>query len=521
MVTGRLRRFFSKANSAEVIDPVAYFENRTKVLRDLKEQGLNPYPHKFSVSHTFAQVNEKFEFLKSGEKVEQAVNVAGRVVAVRDYGKLVFITLQSDGEVLQVMADVSHYKEDFEDIRKIHRGDIIGVKGFPCRSNPKGKPGTLSLSPESIQPLSYCLHMLPGHSGLKDQETRFRQRYLDLITNPSIHSLFQKRSKIIQFLRSYLACRSFLEVETPMMNLIAGGAAAKPFKTFHQDLNLDLYMRIAPELYLKMLIIGGYEKVFEIGKQFRNESIDQTHNPEFTTCELYWAYTDYKDLMDFTEDLLSSMVLEINGSYDVEFDADGQHKKISFRRPFRRVSMIEELESKTGAKFPAEFESKSSEDFVSGLCERFDVHVPEPRTTARMIDKLCGRFIEPGCEQPTFIVDHPQIMSPLAKPHRDQDKRHLSERFELFINCHEMCNAYTELNDPEVQRRLFDLQAGLKSQGDEEAQVPDEDFCKSLEYGLPPTGGWGLGIDRLVMLLCNKANIKEVLLYPAMKPTKH
>jgi lysyl-tRNA synthetase class 2 len=521
LIKWRSFRFFSSFNQTDQIDPVAYFENRSKTIQDLKNQGVNPYPHKFQVSHSFQEISEKFEYLKSGEKVNEKVSVAGRVVTIRDYGKLIFITLLSEGQHLQIMADVSSYLKDFETIRKIHRGDIIGVSGFPSRSNPKGKEGTLSIVPSEIDQLSYCLHMLPGHSGLKDQETRFRQRYLDLMINQDIQEVFKKRTKILSFLRNFLNNRGFLEVETPMMNLIAGGAAAKPFKTHHEDLNLDLFMRIAPELYLKMLIIGGLEKVYEIGKQFRNESIDHTHNPEFTTCEMYWAYADYHDLMTFTEDFLSSLVFSLNGSFEVTFDDEEGKKVISFEKPFKRVSMIQELQNKTARTFPDDLSSKESEEFLKDLCEEFDVLVPEPKTAARMIDKLCGKFIEPLCVQPTFLTDHPQIMSPLAKPSRVKGKEGLAERFELFVNCQEICNAYTELNDPYIQKKLFLQQAEMKGRGDLEAQDIDLDFCKSLEYGLPPTAGWGIGLDRLVMLLCNKNNIKEVLLFPAMKPIKN
>ena len=515
------------------LDPSKYYEIRKKNILELEKEGFDAFPHKFNVDTTVPEFIKKYSHLAAEQRVqEETVALAGRIITSRPTGKLVFYHIRAEGEDLQVMSGISDYAEGEDAFKKVHsvlrRGDIIGINGFAGKS----KKGELSIIPTKITLLTPCFHMLPKeHYGLTNQDTRYRQRYLDLIMNKKSRDIFVTRSKIIAHLRTFLNERGFLEVETPMMNMIPGGANARPFTTYHNDLEMLLYMRISPELYLKQLVVGGLERVYEIGKNFRNEGIDLTHNPEFTACEFYMAYADYNDLMKITEELLSEMALVANGKdpknlpsvvpdewYHRTFTMPHTNKDVvvNFRPPFKRLPMISSIEERLNVKIPTQLDTEETRLFLVDLLKKNKVDCSPPMTTARMLDKLVGEYLEPECINPTFITEHPQIMSPLAKWHRDN--KVLTERFELMIIGKEVCNAYTELNQPFIQRERFEDQVAQKDAGDNEAQFMDEDFCKSLEYGLPPTGGWGIGLDRLTMILSNNYNIKEVILFPAQKP---
>ncbi|MGC8870435.1 MAG: lysine--tRNA ligase, partial [Brevinematia bacterium] len=433
------------------------------------------------------------------------VSIAGRIITLRDQGKAIFAHIKDiEGRMqIYIKKDIVgdekfEFFKDFIDV-----GDIVGVKGKLFRT----KTGELTVEVEYFEILSKCLNELPEKwHGVKDPEVRYRQRYLDLIANPQVNEIFLKRTKIINKIREYFNNEGFFEVETPILHQIASGASAKPFITYHNALDQNLYLRIAPELFLKKLVVGGFNKVYEIGKNFRNEGIDIQHNPEFTMMEFYVAYWDYNDLIKFSEDLLSWLAKEINGSYKVKY----KDYEIDFTPPFRKVRYFDYLEEKTGKDKEFFLNEESARKFAREL------NIKEEKLThPKVLDKIFEHFSEGEFINPTFVLDFPKILSPLAKTHRkDQD---LVERFELFIGGFEVSNAYTELNDPFDQKNRFDEQLKQREQGDEEAQMKDEDFITALEYGLPPTAGQGIGIDRLVMILTNSPSIREVILFPTLR----
>lgn len=487
-------------------------EYRIQREKEIRESLLDYYPHTFQITMRFEEYINKYSHIDAGSHHPNLIeSLAGRIQEKRRAGKhLFFYTVTSDGKYIQYLVHRQTYgnADEFDDINKlIHRGDIVGVTGIVGKS----KNGELSIFSTHMVILTPCFKFMPKlNFGLKDAELRARKRYLNLIVNPSSHNIFTTRASVFRSIRKYLDNMGFIEVNTPILSSVAGGAIAKPFITHHNDLDQDMYMRIAPELFLKELVVGGITRVYEIGPQFRNESITPKHNPEFTSLEFYMAYIDYYCLMDMCESMITNIISSLHDTLKITY----LDKTIDFSTPYRRIDMMDELKNKTGISFPTDLSTDDSLNFIDSECIRLDVECAHPRTMARLLDKLVETFIEPDCINPTFICNHPIIMSPLAKHHRDNNE--LCERFELFVNGMELANAYTELNNHVTQRERFLQQQSDKEMGDQEAHPLDDSFIDALEYGLPPCGGFGLGLDRFIMILTNNRTIKDVIPFPQL-----
>lgn len=490
---------------------------RRQSLQELRNMGIDPYPAAEFPTNAFS-TEIKADYQDGEEKRE--VVIAGRMMTRRVMGKASFVELQdSKGRIQVYVTRDDICPDENKDLynvvfkRLLDIGDVIGIKGFVFKT----QTGEISVHAQNLTLLSKALKPLPivkykdgvAYDKFDDPELRYRQRYVDLIVNDGVKDTFLQRATVLRTMRKVLDEAGYTEVETPTLQAIAGGASARPFITHFNALNTDMYMRIATELYLKRLIVGGFEGVYEIGKNFRNEGMDRNHNPEFTCMELYVQYKDYNWMMSFTEKLLETICIAVNGS--AEREIDGQ--MISFKAPYRRLPILDAIKEKTGYDL-----NEKSEDEIRAICKKLDMEVDESMGKGKLIDEIFGEFCEGTFIQPTFITDYPVEMSPLTKMHRS--KPGLTERFELMVNGKELANAYSELNDPIDQEERFKEQMKLADKGDDEAMIIDQDFLRALQYGMPPTSGIGIGIDRLVMLMTGKTFIQEVLFFPQMKPEK-
>lgn len=474
---------------------------RREKLQTLKENGRDPFLlTRYERTHTSKDVITGFDALEG-----KTVSVAGRMISKRLMGKASFSNIQdSEGRIQIYVRKDALGDEAYDAYKKYDIGDIIGVEGEVFRTS----TGEISVKAHAITLLSKSLQPLPEKfHGLKDTDLRYRQRHVDLIINPEVRRVFLLRTQIIKFIREYLDNLGYLEVETPILMGSAGGAAARPFITHHNTLDLDMFLRIATELHLKRLIIGGFDKVYELGRIFRNEGMSVKHNPEFTTIELYEAYTDVNGMMAICEDMISSCAQKLLGNTEIEYEG----KAVSLKKPWKRLSMLDAVKQYTGADF-----SDCTDEQAQELAKKIHVDAQGKTTKGELLYAAFEQFVEANLTEPTFILGYPVEVSPLAK--KMKDSPWLTERFELFITGREMANAFSELNDPDDQRERFLDQARQRAKGDDEAHVMDEDFISALEYGMPPTGGMGIGIDRLVMLLTNSSSIRDVILFPTMKP---
>ena len=491
-------------NEVEELDINHLMQIRREKLAELQQEGKNPYQiTKFNRTNTAGEIKANYEQFE-----QKDVTVAGRIIAKRIMGKASFCTIQDSDEKIQSYVSINDLgEESYKAFKTWDIGDIIGISGFVFKTRTE----EISIHAKEVTLLSKSLRPLPEKfHGLKDVDLRYRQRYVDLIMNPEVKKTFEKRSQIISEIRRILDEKGFLEVDTPMLNTISGGATAKPFMTHHNALNIDMYLRIATELNLKRLIVGGYDKVYEMGRIFRNEGMDIRHNPEFTTIELYEAYSDYHDMMDLTEELFSKCAMKVVGTTKITY----QGQEIDLTPGWKKITMIDSIKEVTGIDFN---EIQTDEEAVKLAKER-NIEIPDKTKETRgdVISLFFDEYVEKTLIQPTFIYDYPIEISPLAK--RKKEDPRLTERFEIFIGGREYGNAFSELNDPIDQYERFKKQVEAREAGDDEAGMMDEDFIQALEIGMPPTGGIGIGIDRLVMLLTDNASIRDVLLFPTMKP---
>lgn len=482
-------------------------KERLRKLNEIKSTGVNPYPYNFEKKDKAIELHKKHSKIKPETTIKAKVKTAGRLTNFRDLGKIAFAVLQDDTGKIQIVLQEKQTPEEARKFFKkyIDSGDFIGVEGNIFKT----KKGELSILVKKLTLLSKSLKPLPEKwHGIQDKEERYRKRYLDLIITPETKEVFKKREQIFHSIREFLKERNFNEVETPYLQTIYGGANARPFKTHLNSLDIDLFLAISPELYLKRLIVGGYEKVFTISRNFRNEGIDRWHNPEFTMMEIYQAYADYNDMMALFEDVYSYVAKKVNGSTKIQF----RGKTIDFKKPWERMTMDKAIK-----KFAKIDVSQMSDRELFSLADENKIQIKE-KTWGWAVQALFEHFCEDKLEQPTFILDHPLETTPLCKTHRDDKLCRLIERFEPFCAGVELGNAYSELNDPILQKELLEEQQKMLSKGDAEANPYDEDFVNALEIGMPPTGGLGLGIDRMVMLLTGQDSIRDVILFPFMKP---
>ena len=494
----------NKNKNQEVeLDENHLIQIRKEKLKELQEQGKDPFEiTKFNRTNTAGEIKANYEEFENND-----VTVAGRIIAKRIMGKASFCTIQDSDEKIQSYVSINDLgEESYKAFKTWDIGDIIGITGFVFKTRTE----EISVHAKEVTLLSKSLRPLPEKfHGLRDVDLRYRQRYVDLIVNPEVKETFILRSKIIREVKAYLDSKGYLEVDTPILNTIAGGAAARPFITHHNTLDLDMYLRIANELYLKRLIVGGFDKVYEMGRMFRNEGMDIKHNPEFTNIELYSAYEDYHDMMDITEDMFRTVAQKVLGTAKINY----QGTDLDLESPWKRITMIDAIKEVTGV----DFNTIETDEQAVAIAEEKKVEIdPIKKTRGDIINTFFEEFVEETLVQPTFIYDYPVEVSPLTK-RKPSDKR-LTERFEVFIGGREYGNAYSELNDPIDQYERFKKQAEARAAGDEEANMMDEDFITALEYGMPPTGGLGIGVDRLVMLLTDAASIRDVLLFSTMKP---